>query len=200
MATKRVALALIVGGCLWALIMVAYIKTHGPGSYDYMRLLFGFSRDNYMLLLSPEALLLGYGLTLLRRSFLPFTGRLFSGASLGAIVLLGVFAAGNLVWAARTDLGGHAPWPDHSSVGLIGGVLQFLSLPPLGLSLALMGGALLRSRRFRPGAFVLLVPLSIIALAPWQPIHGYPGVTFGMAWGALGLLYAALEVRASAAP
>src|SRR5688572_6879644 len=101
MTTKRGAVAFIVGGVLWAAVMVAYIKTHGSGMGDNKRLLFGFSRDNYMLLLSPAALLLGYGLTTLRRRFLPRTGRLFSIASMGAVILLGLFAAGNLLLTAQ---------------------------------------------------------------------------------------------------
>lgn len=195
MTRKRGAFALIVGGALWALVMVAYIKTHGPGSYDYKRLLFGFSRDNYMLLLSPAALLLGYGLYALRRHFLPSAGRLFSTASLGALILLGAFATGNLMLTVRVGIGGHPPWPDYDRVAMIGGALQALSLPPLGLSLALMGIALLRVRRFPAGAAVLLVPIAAIALIPWQPIGSYPGVVFGMGWAAVGVLYGAARAR-----
>ena len=96
MIAKRGAYALVAGGALWALVMLAYINTHGPGSYDYKRLLFGFSRDNYLLLLSPSALLLAYGITVLRRQCLPITGRLFAIASLGALLLLGVLLWGIL--------------------------------------------------------------------------------------------------------
>lgn len=187
MTAKRGALALITGGALWALVMVAYIMTHGPGSYDHKRLLFGFSRDNYMLLLSPAALLLGYGLTELRRRLLPMNGRLFSVASISAVMLLGVFATGNLVYTIRVGVGAHPPWPDDHPVSITGGVMQAMSLPLLGISLALMGAALWRGRWFRPGAVILLLPLALIALAPWQPIHGYTGVVFGVAWAALGL-------------
>ena len=181
---------MVAGGALWALVMLAYIKTHGPGTYDYKRLLFGFSRDNYMLLLSPTALLLAYGVIVLRRQFLPVTGRLFAAASLGTLLLLGVFAAGNLLFTAQVGVGEHPPWPNRSRVAILGSAVQSLSLLPLGLTLALMGVAFLRARCFWAGAVVLLFPLAVIALAPWQPIHSYLGVLFGVGWSILGVLYA----------
>jgi hypothetical protein len=190
MTSKRGAYALVAGGTLWALVMLAYINTHGPGSYDYKRLLFGLSRDNYLLLLSPVALMLAYGITVLRRQLLPLTGRLFASASSGALLLLGVFAIGNLVLTAQVGIGAHPPWPHKGPTAILGGIMQSLSLLPLGLTLALMGVALLRARCFRPGAAILLFPLSIIALLPWQPIHSYLGVLFGVGWAALGVLYA----------
>ena len=103
MTATRGAYALIAGGALWALVMLAYIMTHGPGTYDHKRLLFGLSRDNYLLLLSPVALLLAYGMADLRRQFLPITGRLFGIASLVALLLLGIFAFGNLVFTAWSN-------------------------------------------------------------------------------------------------
>lgn len=193
MTVQRGAFAFIVGGVLWALVMVAYIKTHGPGSYDNKYLLFGFSRDNYMLLLSPAALLLGYGLATLRRRFLPLAGRLFSITSAIGLILLAIFAAGNLALTTQVGVGKHPPWPASDTASIIGGVLQGLSLPPLGLSLALSGIALLRIRRVLAGATGLFVLLGVIALVPWQPIHGYLGVAFGVAWATVGVLYAAAD-------
>lgn len=190
MTTKRGAYALIAGGALWAVVMLAYIRTHGPGSYDYKRLLFGFSRDNYLLLLSPIALMLAYGILVLRRQFLQITGRLFAIASLGVLLLLGVFASGNLVLTVQVGIGEHPPWPHQKPVAILGGILQALSLPPLGLTLALMGVAFLQARCFRAGAAILLFPLSVIALIPWQPIHSYPGLLFGVGWMTFGMLYA----------
>ncbi len=196
MTTKRGAIAFIIGGCLWAVVMVAYLNTHGPGSFDYQRLLFGFSRDNYMLLLSPSALLLGYGLSSLRGRFLSFSGRLFAIASMGALILLGVFAIGNLIMTTQVGVGEHPPWPDDSLANLIGSVALFLAPPLLGICLALMGITLWRTRRFRAGAGVLLAPLALIALFPWQSIGGYPGVVFGVAWAIMGVLYATTETTA----
>ena len=190
MIAKRGAYALVAGGALWALVMLAYINTHGPGSYDDKRLLFGFSRDNYLLLLSPIALLLAYGITVLRRQCLSITGRLFAMASLGALLFLGVFAMGNLAFTIQVGIGEHPPWPEHRPTAILGGMMQALSLPSLGLTLALMGVAFLRSRCFRAGAVILLFPLSVIALVPWQPIHSYPGLLFGVGWVTLGVLYA----------
>lgn len=190
MTATRGAYALIAGGALWALVMAAYIQTHGPGTYDHKRLLFGLSRDNYLLLLSPAALMLAYGVAGLRRQFLPVTRRLFAIGSLGAILLLGVFAVGNLWFTVQIGIGEHPPWPHTRPAATVSSMLQSLSLPPLGLSLALMGFAFLRARRSRAGAAVLLFPLSLIALAPWQPIHSYPGLLFGVGWAALGVLYA----------
>lgn len=193
MTAKRGAYALIAGGALWALVMVAYIMTHGPGTYDYKHLLFGFSRDNYLLLLSPAALVLAYGITVVRRQFLPITSRVFAIASLGALLLLGVFAIGNLVFTAQVGIGDHPTWPAETRAAILGGTVQSLSLPPLGLALAMMGVTLLRARQFRGGAAILLFPLSVIALAPWQPIHSYPGVLFGVGWVIVGVLYARLR-------
>ena len=190
MTAKRGAYALVAGGALWALVMLAYIQTHGPGSYDYKRLLFGFSRDNYLLLLAPSALMLIYGMTVLRRQFLPITGHLFAIASLGALLLLGVFAFGNLVLTVQVGIGGQVQWPHRSPAVILGGMMQALSLPPLGLTLAGMGIAFLRARCFRSGAAILVFPLSMIALVPWQPIHSYLGVLFGVGWVTLGVLYA----------
>jgi hypothetical protein len=198
MTKKRGTGAFIIGGTLWAVVMVAYLKTHGAGADDYQRLLFGFSRDNYLLLLSPAALLLGYGLALLRRRFLPLTGRLFAVASMGALILLGVFALGNLLVATQAGVGEQPPWPNDSLANLIGAVGMFLAPSLLGICLALMGIMLWRVRQFLAGAGALLAPLALItliALVPWQVINGYSGVVFGLAWIALGLLYAA-ELRA----
>jgi len=179
---------MVAGGALWALVMAAYIATHGPGTYDHKRLLLGLSRDNYLLLLSPAALTLAYGVDVLRR-LLPGQ-RPFAVASLGAMLLLGVFAIGNLLVTASIGIGEHPRWPAPGSPLVAGRMLQSLPLLPLGLCLAAMGVALLRARRFRAGAAVLLFPLSPIALAPWQPIHSYPGVLFGLGWAALGVLHA----------
>ena len=181
---------MVAGGALWALVMLAYINTHGPGSYDYKRLLFGFSRDNYLLLLSPSALMLIYGITVVRRQFLPITGRLFAIASLGTLLLLGVFAIGNVVLTVQVGIGEQPQWPHRRPATIVGGIVQALSLPPLGLTLALKGVAFLRARCFRVGAAILVFPLSVIALVPWQPIHSYPGLLFGVGWMTLGVLYA----------
>ncbi len=199
MTTKRGAVAFMIGGTLWAVVMVAYLQTHGPGSDDYQRLLFGFSRDNYMLLLSPAALLpccpaallLGYGLATLRRRFLPLSGRLFATSSMAALILLGIFAIGNLVMTTQVGVGEQPTWPNDSPANLIGAVGLFLAPPLLGICLGLMGITLWRTRQFRAGAGLLLVPLALIALVPWQSIHSYPGVIFGVAWVAIGVLYAA---------
>ena len=82
------------------------------------------------------------------------------------------------------------PWPAETRPAIVGSTVQALSLPPLGVALALMSVVLLRTRLFRVGAAVLLFPLSLIALAPWQPIHSYPGVLFGLGWVIFGVLYA----------
>jgi hypothetical protein len=190
MTARRGALALIAGGTLWALVMVAYIATHGPGTYDHKRLLFGLSRDNYLMLLSPAALMLAFGLAVLRRYVPQNTSRLFAIASLGAPLLLAVFAAGNLMFTARIGIGGHPLWPNPDPVAVLSTMVQSISLLALGVTLASMGVALLRTRCFRAAATVLLLPLSLIALAPWQPIHSYPGVLFGVGWVILGVLYA----------
>jgi hypothetical protein len=197
LSVKHGGIALIIGGALWAILMIAYVNTHGWGSHDYKNLLFGLSREDYMKFMCIPILLMAYGMFNLRSRFKPLMGSLFSITSGAAFIILIVISFGFAIEYWSLPWGTHRPWPNNDIVGMIGGIIQFIGFPLLGLSLALMCIALIRKDQFRAGAFVLIFPVSVIALVPWQPIHGLPGIVFGIGWMIVGLMYVSARRRHS---
>jgi hypothetical protein len=188
---KQGGIALIVGGALWTLLMIAYVNTHGWGSNDYKNLLLGLSREDYMKFMFIPCLLLALGMFNLRTRFKPLMGSFFSVTSGAVVTLLILVSIGFVIEYWSVPWGNYESW-SNNDIGMIGGVITFVGLPLLGLSLVLTCIGLIRAHQFRTGASVLIFPVAVIALLPWQPVHSLLGITFGVGWTIVGLLYVVL--------